>query len=142
MVSVINNSEWLVWEISGSSTGRGGHKNLSKRREPSKYVSFRRAVERQRFHTLHTHDTKAKNNTTTLLTNALHVGTGYRSFRPKWPMAPSVVYLRKSFPSTIYTWPSLYDMNRVSTIGSQMKVKEIELDRFKDIVGVHFYSEF
>ena len=58
-------ADWLeravaVREISGSSPGRGGYKNLFGRRELSDYVSFRRAVERQRFHTLNTHDTKPR----------------------------------------------------------------------------------
>ena len=35
-----------VWEVSGSSPGRGGHKNLCRRREPSDYVRFHRAVKR------------------------------------------------------------------------------------------------
>ena len=54
--------EWLeraiaVGKVSGSTPGRGGHKNLCGRRE-NDYVSSRRAVKRQRFHTLNTHDTK------------------------------------------------------------------------------------
>ena len=40
-----------VWEVSGSSPGRGGHTNVCGRRELSDYVSFRRAVEIQRLHT-------------------------------------------------------------------------------------------
>ena len=56
-------AEWLqravvVRVVSDSSPGRGEHKNLSGRREPSDYVSFRRAFERQWIHTLNTHDTK------------------------------------------------------------------------------------
>ena len=50
-------AEWLesavaMREFSGSSPGRVGHKNLCRCREPSDYVSFHRAVERQWFHTL------------------------------------------------------------------------------------------
>ena len=60
--------EWLeravaVWEVSGSRPGKGGHKNLSGCKEPD-CVSFCRAVNKQRFHTLITRY-KAKNNTTT-----------------------------------------------------------------------------
>ena len=47
-------------EVSGSSPGQGGHKNLCRHREPSDYISFRNAIKRQRFHTLNTHDTKPK----------------------------------------------------------------------------------
>ena len=63
-------AEWLeraiaVREFSGSNPGRGEHKeNLCGHRGPSNYVSFRRAVKRQRLYTLNSHD-KAKNNTTT-----------------------------------------------------------------------------
>ena len=58
-------AEWLeravtVREVLGSSPGRSGHKNLFGRREASDYVSFRRAVKRQRFRTLNTHDTKPR----------------------------------------------------------------------------------
>ena len=54
-------AEWLeravaMLEVSGQSPGRGRHKNLCERREPSDHVSFRRDVKRQRFHTLNTHD--------------------------------------------------------------------------------------
>ena len=50
-------AEWLeravaVREISGSIPCRGGHKPLCIRRKPSGYVSFRRTVKRQWFHTL------------------------------------------------------------------------------------------
>ena len=60
-------AEWLdravaVREVSGLSPDRDGHKNLCGRREPSNYVSFHRDVERQRFHTLNTHNTN-KNTT-------------------------------------------------------------------------------
>ena len=70
-------AEWLKCraEVSGSSPGRGRHKGLCGRREPSDYVSFRRAVERPRFHTLNTNHTMPR---TTLITNALHVRTGSR----------------------------------------------------------------
>ena len=77
------------------------------RRKPSDYVSFRRAVEWQRFHTLNKHDTKPR---TTLLTNALHFGPGYRSVPTRCRslissrMTDSVVCLRKRFPPTSYTW--------------------------------------
>ena len=63
-------------EVSGSSPSLGGHKNLCGRREPPDYVSFRRVVKRMPLHTLNTHDTKPR---TTLLTKALHFGTGFRS---------------------------------------------------------------
>ena len=58
-------AEWLecavaLREVSGASPGQGGHKNLCGCKEPSDYVSFRRTVERQRFHTLNTHDTKPR----------------------------------------------------------------------------------
>ena len=58
-------AEWLkravaVRKVSGSNPGRGGHKNLCGRREPSDYVSLRRAVKRQRFHTFNTHNTKSR----------------------------------------------------------------------------------
>ena len=49
-----------VREVSGSSPGQAGHKNLCGRMEPSYYVSFSRAVERQQFHKLNTHDTKPR----------------------------------------------------------------------------------
>ena len=41
-----------VREVLDSLSGRGGHKNRWGRKEPSDYVSFRRAVNRQRFHTI------------------------------------------------------------------------------------------
>ena len=73
------------------------------------FVSFCRAVKRQRFCTLNTNDTKPRQ-PTTLLTNALHVGTGSRSvytrcrsFPPEWHIVPS----KKRFPPTSYTCPSL-----------------------------------
>ena len=47
-------------KVMGSSPGGGGHKNYCGRRKPSDYVSFRRAVERQQFHTLNTHDTEPR----------------------------------------------------------------------------------
>ena len=55
-------AEWLeravaVREASGSSPGWDGHKNLCERREPSDYVSFRRAVNRRQFDT---HDKKLR----------------------------------------------------------------------------------
>ena len=58
-------AEWLgravaVLEVLGSIPGRGGHKNLCRHREPSDYVSFRRSVKGQRFHTLNTYDTKPR----------------------------------------------------------------------------------
>ena len=49
-----------VREVSGSSPGQGGQKNLCGRRKLSDYVSFLRAVERQRSHTLNAHDTKPR----------------------------------------------------------------------------------
>ena len=68
MVFTLNGAsvaEWLeravdVWEVSGSSPGRSEHKNLCGRRGTSDYVSFRRAVKRQRFRTLNTHDAKPR----------------------------------------------------------------------------------
>ena len=53
-------AEWLeravaVLNASGSSPSRGGTKNFYRRTEPYDHVSFRRAVERQWFHTLNTH---------------------------------------------------------------------------------------
>ena len=55
-------AEWLeralaVGEVSGSIPSRCKHKNLCGRRGPTDYMNFRRAVKRQRFHTLETHDT-------------------------------------------------------------------------------------
>ena len=47
-------------EVSGSNPGRSEQKKLFGRREPSNYVSFHRAVKRQRFHTLNTQDTKPR----------------------------------------------------------------------------------
>ena len=72
-------AEWLeravaVREVSGSNPGRGGHKNLCWRREPSGYVSFRRAVKWQRFHALNTLNTKPRTTQ-----HSLHVRTGFRS---------------------------------------------------------------
>ena len=49
-----------VQEVSGSSLGQGGHKNLCGHREPSDYVSSHRAAKRQQFHTLNRHDTKPR----------------------------------------------------------------------------------
>ena len=90
--------------------GWSGHKNLLSS-SSSDYFSFRRAVKRQRLHTLRY---KAKNSTTTFPNKHLTVFTleldldplppdVVHSFPPEWPMAPSVVYLRKSFPPTSYT---------------------------------------
>ena len=50
-------AEWLeravvVLEVSGSSPSRVRQKNLCGRREPSDYISFRKAVKGQRFHAL------------------------------------------------------------------------------------------
>ena len=61
-----------VREVSRSSPGRGGHG------EPSDYVSFRRAVERQRFHTINTHDTNPRT-TQQYSLQITYVGTGSRS---------------------------------------------------------------
>ena len=72
----------FVRESSGSSPGRGGHENLCERREPSDFVSFRRAVERQRFHTLNTHRTKPRqHNNTPYKCLTLELGL-YKSLRP------------------------------------------------------------
>ena len=58
-------AEWLehtvtVREVSGSSPSRNGHKNHCGCMEPSDYISFRRGVKRQWFHTLNTHNTKPR----------------------------------------------------------------------------------
>ena len=47
-------------EVSSSILGQGGLKNVCGRKEPSDYISFLRAVERQRLHTLNTLDTKGR----------------------------------------------------------------------------------
>ena len=61
--------------------------------------------------------------------HSLHVGTGFRSvptrcrsFPPGWPIVPSLVYLRKGFLRQV-THSPLYDMIKVSTIGSKIEVK-------------------
>ena len=71
-----------VREISGSSQNRGRHNNLCGLREPSDYVGLRRAVERQWFHTLNTHDTKPRA-TQHVGTESWSVPTRYRSFPPE-----------------------------------------------------------
>ena len=88
---------------------------LCGRRKPSDYVNFLRAVKRQRFHTLNTHDTKARttqqHSLQTPYTMELDLGPFpldiVRSFLPEWPMAPSVVRPRKRFPPRSYTWAPL-----------------------------------
>ena len=57
--------EWLqravtVREVSGSNPGRDEHEILCGRRKPTDYVSFRRPVKIQQFHTLNTHDTMTR----------------------------------------------------------------------------------
>ena len=64
-------AEWL--QRAGSSPDRGGHKNFCGLREPSDYVSFRKAVERQRFHTLNAHDTTQQHSLQTHYTLELHL---------------------------------------------------------------------
>ena len=53
-------------EVSGSIPGRGGHKNLCGGREPSDYVSFRKAVKRQLFRTRNTYNTEPRTISITL----------------------------------------------------------------------------
>ena len=79
-----------VWEVSGLSPGRGGQKNFCGCREPSDYVSFLRAVKRQRFRTLnHTIQSQEQHNSTSLQTlYTLEMDLGpfpirWRSFPPE-----------------------------------------------------------
>ena len=87
-------AEWLelavvVWEVSGSGPSRGEHKNLCGRRKLSEYVSFRRAVERQRFHTLNAHNTKPRT------TQQYSLQTPYKLQVDISPFPPDVA---RSFP--------------------------------------------
>ena len=108
-------ADWLeravaVREVSVSSSAQGGHKNVCRRKEPSDCVSFRRAVERQRFHTLNTQDTKPRTTQHSLQTPyTLELDLGpfppdvARSFPPELPIVQSVVCLKERFPPTSYT---------------------------------------
>ena len=106
----------------GRERGKIGYKNLCRRN----------AVEKQRFHTLNTHDIKpgTKQQHSLQTANTLELDFGpfppdvANSFPPESSILSSVVCLGKMFPPTSYTGPpSLYVMNKVSTIGSQMEVK-------------------
>ena len=87
-------------------------------REFSDYVSFRRAVKRQRFHILNTHDTKSRTIQQHSLqmpyTLELYLGPFppdiIRLFPPEWPMAPFVVCLRETGFLLQVTYDPLYDM--------------------------------
>ena len=72
-------AEWLehavaVREVSGSSPGQTGRKNLCGRREPSDYVSFRKAVKRQWFHN-RKHTIQSLEQHHHFLTKDVHLGT-------------------------------------------------------------------
>ena len=129
-------TEWLesavaVREVSGSIPGWGGHKNLCGRRETSDYVSSRRAVERQRFHTFNTHVTKPRtkqqHSLQTPYTLELDLGPFppdvARSFPPEWPIVPSVVCPRKRFPSTSYSWSLSMIWTRYQPLGRKWRLK-------------------
>ena len=67
-------AEWLehavaMWELSGLSPCQGGYKNLCRYRKPSD-----KAVKRQQFHTLNTHDTKPRQHNNTPYTLKLDLG--------------------------------------------------------------------
>ena len=94
-----------VREVSGSISGRGGHKNLCGLREPSEYVSS--------IHLIHTITRQDQHNNT--LTNALYIGTGSRSVpsRCRSLISSRMTYnvvcciSEKKCPSTRNTWPPL-----------------------------------
>ena len=97
-----------VREVLGSIPGRGGHKNLCGGKEPSDYVSFRRAVKKEQFHTLKPRY-KTKNNLK--FPNKRFTRWNWISVRSQ-SIAPSPLRLRKGFP--LYaTYSPLYDMMKV-----------------------------
>ena len=116
--------------------------NLCGNRKPDS-VSFRRAVERRRFHT---HDTKPRQHNNTI-TNALHFGTGSRSVttRCRSPLSsrmtnmPSIVCLRKGFLLQVTHGPhyniSRYQPSSRKWRSNHTKINLIRLS-FSSLVGV------
>ena len=73
------------------------HKNPCRRKEPSDYAIFRRAVKRQRLHTLNTHDMKPRTTQQHFIQTPYTLELDFipfpqdvdRSFPPEWPIVSS-----------------------------------------------------
>ena len=86
-------AKWLertltIREVSGSIQGLDGHKNLCGDREPSDYVSLRKAVKIQRFHTRKIYDTRPRATQQHFLTKTIQIRTGSRSTPNIWRSFP------------------------------------------------------